>query len=115
MFFQFLRLNHFVRQDREKKRPCLKLVHLCTGNPHPLLRRNYYHHHKNNNYLLALLATVNRFGKNLSPRLIWRTFQALGLLPSGKPQGLIYDSQTHLGIPFVLIEVRDKTEEAETS
>jgi carboxypeptidase family protein len=58
--------------------------------------------------LLALLAMINRFGKDLSPRLIWRTLQALRLLPAGKPQGLVYDSQTHRGIPFALVEVRNK-------
>jgi len=61
--------------------------------------------------LLALLAMINRFGKSLSPRLIWRTLQALGLFPGGKPQGLVYDSQTHQGIPFALIEVRNEADE----
>ncbi len=58
--------------------------------------------------LLALLAMISRFGKDLSPRLIWRTLQALRLLPAGRPQGLVYDSQTHQGIPFALIEIRNK-------
>ena len=61
--------------------------------------------------LLALLAMLNRFGKDLSPRLIWRTLQALRLLPAGKPQGLVYDSQTHQGVPFALVEVRDENDE----
>jgi hypothetical protein len=61
--------------------------------------------------LLALLAMISRFGKGLSPRLIWRTLQALGLFPSGKPQGLVYDSQTHQGIPFALIEIRNEDDE----
>ena len=61
--------------------------------------------------LLALLAMISRFGKDLSPRLIWRTLQALRLLPAGKPQGLVYDSQTHQGIPFALVEIRDEDDE----
>ncbi|MBT3249411.1 MAG: carboxypeptidase regulatory-like domain-containing protein [Candidatus Pacebacteria bacterium] len=61
--------------------------------------------------LLALLAMIGRFGKNLSPRLIWSTLQALGIIPAGKPQGLVFDSQTHRGVPFALIEVRDENGE----
>ena len=58
--------------------------------------------------LLALLAMLSRFGRSLSPHLIWRTLQALRLIPAGKPQGLVYDSQTHQGIPFALVEIRDE-------
>ena len=58
--------------------------------------------------LLALLAMINRFGRNLSPALIWRSLQALRFLPAGKPQGLVYDSQTHQGIPFALVEVKNE-------
>ena len=61
--------------------------------------------------LLALIAMLRRFGGRLSPHLIWRCLQALGLVPAGKPQGLVYDSQTHAPIPFALVEVRDENEE----
>lgn len=61
--------------------------------------------------LLVLLAIISRFGKNLSPRLIWRTLQALGGNSRGKPQGLVYDSQTHQGIPFALVEIRNENDE----
>lgn len=61
--------------------------------------------------LLALLAMLRRFGGRLSPHLIWRSLQALRLFPSGRPQGLVYDSQTHEPIPFALVEVRDENEE----
>lgn len=68
--------------------------------------------------LLVLLAMISRFGKDLSPHLIWRTLQALHLfpaLPTGrhadKPQGLVYDSRTHAGVPFALVEIRNEKEE----
>jgi len=55
--------------------------------------------------LLATAAVATQFGSQFSLHLLVRLLQAIGLLPTGKPQGMVYDSKTHRGIPFALITI----------
>ena len=51
----------------------------------------------------AALAT--QFGGSISLNIILRILQALGLLPKGKPKGLVFDSKTFDPIPFARITI----------
>lgn len=55
-----------------------------------------------------LLTLLRRYRFKLSPFLTWRALQALGIAPSGRPQGLVFHSQSHWGAPFIDIELQDK-------
>ncbi|HEX7017743.1 MAG TPA: Ig-like domain-containing protein [Patescibacteria group bacterium] len=56
----------------------------------------------------SLLAIASQFGGNLSFNLILRILQALGLIPAGKPQGLVFNSQTSEPVPFALLTITNE-------
>ena len=68
--------------------------------------------------IMALLSILHRFGKQVTPDLIWKAWQKLQLFPTGKawfifnqsqaPQGMVFDSLTHQGVSFAQVEVRTK-------
>lgn len=53
--------------------------------------------------IISTVAIASQFGGQLSFNLLTKILQALGLLPAGKPQGLIFDSETNQGIPFAVL------------
>lgn len=54
----------------------------------------------------GFLAVASQFGSGLSLALIIRILQALGLLPKGRPQGMVFNRLTGKPIPFALLTVR---------
>jgi 5-hydroxyisourate hydrolase-like protein (transthyretin family) len=67
---------------------------------------------------LAAIAVASQFGGQLSLLVLLRLLQALGLLPKGAPQGIVFDSATHEPIAFALVSVyrivQNKAELVET-
>lgn len=59
---------------------------------------------------LSILSIISSIGGNFNPGLLIKILQAAGLIPAGKPQGLIYDSQTYKSIPFALLTFRNAAE-----
>jgi hypothetical protein len=55
--------------------------------------------------LLTTAAIATQFGARFSLEILARILQALGLIPSGKPRGFVFDSRTHKGIPFALLTI----------
>ncbi len=53
--------------------------------------------------IISTVAIASQFGGQLSFNLLTKILQALGLLPAGKPQGLVFDSETNKGIPFAIL------------
>ncbi len=53
----------------------------------------------------SLFAIITQFGGNISPDLILKILQALGLIPVGKPQGLVFDTETDQGVAFAVLTV----------
>jgi hypothetical protein len=58
--------------------------------------------------LISTLAVASQFGGSLSPTLLIKILQALGLIPVGKPQGLVFNSQTDEGVPFAVLTFRSR-------
>jgi 5-hydroxyisourate hydrolase-like protein (transthyretin family) len=54
---------------------------------------------------LAAVAVATQFGGQLSLLILLRLLQALGLLPKGNPQGIVFDSHTNEPVAFALISV----------
>ncbi|HYD34820.1 MAG TPA: Ig-like domain-containing protein [Vitreimonas sp.] len=61
--------------------------------------------------LISTVAVASQFGWSVSPDLIIKILQALGLLPAGKPQGLVYDSETRQPIAFVVLTITSQDPE----
>lgn len=59
----------------------------------------------------SFLVVASQFGGNLSFNMIIRLLQALGLLPSGKPQGLVFNSATSDPIPFALLTITNTNQD----
>lgn len=55
--------------------------------------------------LISTAAVASQFGGQLSFNLITKILQALGLVPPGKPQGLVFDSSNNQGVSFATINV----------
>lgn len=53
----------------------------------------------------SAFAIASQFGGNLSFQLFIRLLQSLGLLPVGKPQGIVFNSKTHEPVPFALLTI----------
>ncbi len=53
----------------------------------------------------SLFAIISQFGANISPDLILKILQALGLIPVGKPQGLVFDTESDEGVAFAVLTV----------
>jgi hypothetical protein len=53
----------------------------------------------------SLFAIISQFGANISPDLILKVLQALGLIPVGKPQGFVFNSESDEGVAFAVLTV----------
>lgn len=53
----------------------------------------------------SAVAIGAQFGGSLSFTMILRILQALGLIPAGKPQGLVFNSRTYEPVPFALLTI----------
>lgn len=65
--------------------------------------------------IMSTIAVATQFGGSLSPTLLLKILQALGLLPIGKPQGLVFNSETDEGVPFAILTFRSKDPDFESS
>lgn len=61
---------------------------------------------------LAAAAVASQFGGGLSLTIFARIMQALGLLPKGAPQGMVFDSQNHEPVPFALLTIKSVASQA---
>lgn len=52
---------------------------------------------------ISTMAVASQFFGQLSPHLLFRILQALGLWPDGRPRGMVFNSQTGRGVPFALL------------
>lgn len=65
---------------------------------------------------ISALAIASQFGGNLSLQLFLRLLQSLGLLPMGKPQGIVFNSSTHAPVPFALLTIQsDRSNPVQTT
>ncbi len=55
--------------------------------------------------LASLLAMLRTLGQDSLARIFARLLQTIGLLPRGKPQGIVFDTTTYRGVPFAIIEI----------
>lgn len=55
--------------------------------------------------VISMVAVASQFGGQLSLDLLSKILQAIGLMPAGKPQGLVFDSETNQGIPFAVLTI----------
>ncbi len=53
--------------------------------------------------LFSILAS--QFGSSLTLGSFLRVFQAIGLIPAGEPQGMVYDSESFRGVPFAVVVI----------
>lgn len=53
----------------------------------------------------SAFAIASQFGGNLSFQLFLRLLQSLGLIPVGKPQGIVFNSESYEPVPFALITI----------
>jgi hypothetical protein len=61
-------------------------------------------------------AIASQFGGSLSLQLFLRLLQSLGLLPVGKPQGLVFNSKTYEPVPFALLTIQsDRSNSVQTT
>lgn len=58
--------------------------------------------------IATAVAVASQFGGGLSLLVLVRILQAFGLIPAGKAQGLVYNSQTYEPIPFALLTISGK-------
>jgi hypothetical protein len=56
--------------------------------------------------ITSTIAVASQFGGGISPDLIIRILQALGLIPVGKPRGMTFNSSTYEPIAFALLTIR---------
>lgn len=61
---------------------------------------------------VTLLALLLQFGGSLSWQFLLRLLQAIGLLPAQEPQGIVYNSQTNVPIPFALLTIQSVDSDA---
>ncbi len=57
--------------------------------------------------IATIVSVASQFGWQFSFDLLFKILQALGILPKGKPQGLVFDSETSKGVPFALLTVKN--------
>ena len=64
----------------------------------------------------SAFAIASQFGGNMSFQLFIRLLQSLGLLPVGKPQGIVFNSKTHEPVPFALLTIQsDRSNSVQTT
>lgn len=61
----------------------------------------------------SAIAVATQFGGNLSLQLFLRLLQALGLLPIGEPQGLVFNSETYQPVPFAVLTIYSEGSEVQ--
>ncbi|MBD3279486.1 MAG: hypothetical protein GF390_02115 [Candidatus Pacebacteria bacterium] len=52
---------------------------------------------------IGLISLLLQFGSRLSLDFLTKLLQIIGLLPLGKPQGVVFDSETYQPVPFALL------------
>jgi len=62
---------------------------------------------------IATVSILTQFGNQFSVKFLLKILQALGLLPSKEPHGLVFNSNTYEGIPFAQIDITGKTKRKE--
>jgi hypothetical protein len=55
---------------------------------------------------VSLLALLLQFGGSMSWQFLLRLLQAIGLLPAQEPQGIVYNSETNVPVPFALLTIQ---------
>lgn len=55
--------------------------------------------------IASTIAIATQFGGGISLDIFAKILQALGLIPAGKPQGLVFNSRTFEPIPFALLTI----------
>jgi len=65
--------------------------------------------------LASTIAVATQFGGGISPTLLIKILQALGLIPVGKPQGFVFNSETDEGVPFAVLTFRSHDESTDFS
>jgi len=63
--------------------------------------------------LATIVSVATQFGWQFSFDLLLKVLQSLGILPKGKPQGLVFNSETNEGVAFALLTVKS-TDQRET-
>ena len=64
----------------------------------------------------SAFAIASQFGGNLSFQLFLRLLQSLGLIPAGKPQGIVFNAKTYEPIPFALLTIQsDRSNSVQTT
>lgn len=58
--------------------------------------------------IASAFAIASQFGGNLSFQLFLKLLQSLGLIPVGKPQGIVFNSETYEPIPFALLTIQSE-------
>jgi len=58
-----------------------------------------------------ILILLSRFGKLLTPHIFYEILQAIGLLPSDSPHGIVFDVETQAPVSFATIQFQGKTKD----
>lgn len=56
----------------------------------------------------SAFAMASQFGGNFSLQLLIKLLQSLGLIPVGKPQGIVFNSKTYDPVPFALLTIQSE-------
>jgi len=59
--------------------------------------------------LLTIIAIGTKFGSKFSLEILLKLLQALGLKRGGPPQGIVFDDQTNIGVPFATVILTTNT------
>lgn len=62
--------------------------------------------------VVATFALASQFGSSLSVDVLAKILQALGLLPAGKPQGMVFESNSYEPVAFAVLNIVGKDQEA---
>lgn len=63
----------------------------------------------------AALAVGAQFGGGLSLQIFFKLLQSLGLLPAGKPQGIVFNSETFQPVSFALLTIYSESSKSQIS
>lgn len=56
-------------------------------------------------FLSSLLNFLTLAGAKAGDKVVLRLLQAVGLIPVGRPQGMVFDTRTYRGVPFAVISI----------
>ncbi len=63
----------------------------------------------------AAIAVGAQFGGGLSLQLFFKLLQSLGLFPAGKPQGIVFNSETFQPVSFALLTIYSESSKSQIS